>query len=168
MGKDEPDDGATSRRRLPLVPVTVSRRRVEPHPHQVAPARRWTVEQAAAAGIADDDAAAVLELLASEVITNAVLHGSGEIAVNVVRSGTMLHVAVTDAGDGRPEPRSPEDDAVTGRGMMLVAALSESWGVEHPASGGTCVWFSVPRTTTAPARPVPAEAQRAPAPSPAA
>ncbi|MBC7291703.1 MAG: ATP-binding protein [Actinotalea sp.] len=139
------------RRALPLVPVDVVQRRLDPHPHEVGPARRWTVRQAASAGITDEDAAAVLELLSSELITNAVRHGEGEVVVSVVRNGTTVGVAVTDAGDGRPAPRDAERDAVTGRGMLLVAALSESWGVEHHPMGGTCVWFTVPRTTTTPA-----------------
>lgn len=140
-------NGAATRRFLPLLPVNVVQRRLAPDPHAVAPARRWTVEQAAAAGLTDDDAAAVLELLSSEVITNAVRHGDGEIVVNVVRDATTLRVAVTDAGDGRPAPGTPAESAVTGRGMLLVAALSEAWGVEHHPSGGTCVWFTVPRAT---------------------
>lgn len=146
MGHDGTAQAVATRRLLPLLPVDVVQRRLAPDPHEVAPARRWTVAQAAAAGLTDADAAAVLELLSSEVITNAVRHGEGEIVVNVVRNGTSLRVAVTDAGDGRPAAARPEDDAVTGRGMLLVAALSEAWGVEHHPSGGTCVWFTVPQT----------------------
>lgn len=160
MGENGTEDGAATRRRLPLLPVNVSQRRLEPHPHEVAPARRWTVEQATSSGLTDEDAAAVLELLSSEIITNAVRHGDGEIVVSVVRSGTGLRIAVTDAGDGRPTPRTPDDDAVTGRGMLLVAALSESWGVEHHPSGGTCVWFSVPQTTTHTGHPGDEQARR--------
>ena len=140
-------EGASTRRFLPLLPVDVVRRRLAPDPDQVAPARRWTVAQASAGGLTDAAAAAVLELLSSEVITNAVRHGRGEVVVSVVRGDTTVRVAVTDAGDGVPAPRLPADDEVTGRGMMLVAALSEDWGVEHHPSGGTCVWFTVPRAT---------------------
>jgi anti-sigma regulatory factor (Ser/Thr protein kinase) len=148
MGRSSTAGEAATRRFLPLLPVNVSQHRLEPDPHAVAPARRWTVAQAASAGLTDDDAAAVLELLSSEIITNAVRHGDGEIVVSVVRNGTTLRVAVTDAGTGSPTPGTPDDDAVTGRGMLLVAALSESWGIEHHPSGGTCVWFTVPQTTT--------------------
>lgn len=146
MCDDGPPGGAAARRRLPLLPVDVAHRRVAPSPHQVAPARRWVVEQAEAAGLTDSDATAVLALLASEVITNAVRHGDGEVLVNVVRSGGTLRVAVTDAGNGQPVPRAPGLDSVTGRGMLLVAALADSWGVEHHPSGGTCVWFALPPT----------------------
>jgi anti-sigma regulatory factor (Ser/Thr protein kinase) len=146
MGHSTVDDAAT-RRFLPLLPVEVAQRRLAREPHEVAPARRWTVAQATAAGLADEDAAAVLELLSSEVITNAVRHGQGEVVVSVVRDGATLRIAVTDGGNGVPAPREAADDAVTGRGMLLVAALSESWGVEHHPTGGTCVWFTVSGTT---------------------
>jgi anti-sigma regulatory factor (Ser/Thr protein kinase) len=147
MGHSSTADRAATRRVLPLLPVEVAQRRLAPDPHEVAPARRWAVAQATSAGLADEDAAAILELLSSEIITNAVRHGRGEVVVSVVRNGATLRVAVTDGGNGLPAPREAADDAVTGRGLLLVAALSESWGVEQHPAGGTCVWFTVPGTT---------------------
>lgn len=163
MGDDDVRrSGAAGRRSLPLHPVHMSHRSVDPYPHQVAPARRWAVEQAGEAGLTDQDAAAVLELLASELITNAVRHGEGTVDVTLVRDGATLRIAVTDGGRGLPAPGAPGEGSVTGRGLLLVAALSDTWGVEHPSGGGTCVWFTVP-TTTAPAPAAPTAADvRAP------
>jgi anti-sigma regulatory factor (Ser/Thr protein kinase) len=75
----------------------------------------------------------------SELVTNAALHARTEIAVRVVldRSGLRLEVA-----DGSPRPpiaRHYSDQATTGRGLALVAALSQEWGVQL-GDTGKVVW----------------------------
>lgn len=54
-----------------------------------------------------------------------------------------FRVEVTDqGGDGLPEVRSPDAEDTSGRGMFLVQALSEEWGVFRGRTG-TTPWFEV-------------------------
>lgn len=86
----------------------------------------------------------VVELLLSEVVANAVLHGQGEITVEVSCTANGVEVTVSDHGPGRPSVRQVPASATGGRGMALVDALASRWGVtSHPGGAGKTVWFSV-------------------------
>jgi anti-sigma regulatory factor (Ser/Thr protein kinase) len=87
----------------------------------------------------------VIELLAGEVVANAVLHGpaDGEIRVEVQVDGEAVRVAVSDESPDRPRVLHPEPTAASGRGMALVETLSSAWGIEHRDAGGKTVWFCV-------------------------
>ncbi|WP_309225697.1 ATP-binding protein [Quadrisphaera sp. INWT6] len=91
-------------------------------------------------------AASVLDeaqLLVSELVTNAVRHGSPPITTEVgCRGQAGLHVRVTDGATSEPLVRTPAVDDVGGRGMLLVDLLSSAWGVE-PGSTGKAVWFEL-------------------------
>jgi serine/threonine-protein kinase RsbW len=106
----------------------------------VAAARRTVTALCGPAGLHGlcDTAA----LLTSEVVTNAVLHGDGTVEVRAHVGGGRLRVEVQDQGDGEPQVRAPTPDAEGGRGMHLLAALAEDWGVE-PVAGGKYVWFEL-------------------------
>ncbi|WP_183061950.1 ATP-binding protein [Motilibacter peucedani] len=89
-----------------------------------------------------DDAA----LLVSEVVANAVRHGAPPIVLSVeCLSARELEVAVRDGSPTDPLPRVASELDESGRGMALVAALSESWGTRHDATGKQ-VWFRVRKT----------------------
>jgi anti-sigma regulatory factor (Ser/Thr protein kinase) len=90
------------------------------------------------------------ELLVSEIVTNAVLHGAPDLGVTVAVEHGEMTVRVAD-GDSRVPTRRDQAraDATSGRGLRLVEALSVAWGVEvAPAGRGKTVWFRVtePRT----------------------
>ncbi|MFE4592256.1 ATP-binding protein [Streptomyces laurentii] len=79
-------------------------------------------------------------LLVSELVTNAVTHtGSRRIGVAVVRTtGTSVRVMVLDTDRSRrkvPPPARPGFEETSGRGLLLVDALADRWGVEHVATG---------------------------------
>ncbi len=107
-------------------------------------ARRWVLRQASAAGVRGD-AQAVVELLTSELVANALHHGptGGEISVETGVVDGLLVVTVSDQGDGSPVVRDPPADATGGRGMMLVEMLAAEWGTTPLPAGGKAVWFSV-------------------------
>ena len=95
----------------------------------------------------DAQLAADLELLLSEVVTNAVRYGGGgrgdTIDVRVDISDNTVSAYVSDSGAGfsrvhRPEPRSGRTPG--GFGLFLLDQLSTRWGVERNENGFS-VWF---------------------------
>ncbi|HEX6500242.1 MAG TPA: ATP-binding protein [Micromonosporaceae bacterium] len=90
------------------------------------------------------DLVQVTALLASELVTNAVLYGCGRFQVSVERSRDQhrVRVGVTDAGKGQPTPRHPDRTAEHGRGLQLVKALATAWGVRRGPCTKT-VWFEL-------------------------
>ncbi len=109
-------------------------------PTSVGRIRRFAVEACAASGTgADCD---VVALLVSEVATNALVHGTGEVRIRVVPGDRVLRVEVSDASTDLPALRRASLLDEGGRGVALVEALSSAWGAEHTASGKT-VWFEV-------------------------
>lgn len=82
-------------------------------------------------------------LLVSEVVANAVRHGSPPVTATVACvSDEVLQIRVTDGSPFPPRPRKADvlDDG--GRGMTLVDLLSEDWGVD-PTEDGKSVWFTL-------------------------
>ena len=78
-------------------------------------------------------------LLISELVTNAVLHGTGEIRLTIDVAGRDARFTVCDEGDGKPAVR-PEPGPDGGWGLRLVGQLATRWGVRE---GRTQVWFEV-------------------------
>jgi serine phosphatase RsbU (regulator of sigma subunit)/anti-sigma regulatory factor (Ser/Thr protein kinase) len=118
-------------------------------PHAPAVAREAV--ETLPAGSLEAPLAHTARLLASEIVTNSVMHGgSGEgdwIGFDVVLSPGALRVEVTDHGPGfAGVPARPHPDDPGGRGLFLVDALADRWG---SADGGTRVWFEVDRPARA-------------------
>ncbi|MBC3843608.1 ATP-binding protein [Streptacidiphilus sp. 4-A2] len=117
--------------------------RVEPAAYAVSAARRLITDTVASweLPLSESDLCDV-ELLSSELITNAVVHTAAACAVCVRWTGERLRVEVTDSEPALPAPASPDLAAQQGRGLLLVAALAASWGAE-PDPAGKRVWFEV-------------------------
>ncbi|GAA3646804.1 ATP-binding protein [Streptomyces iranensis] len=109
----------------------------------VAEARRHVVRRLGSWGI-DQDTRDSAELIVSELFTNAVRHTSSEdVRCSLQLIGTRLRLEVADQGCARtvPEARSVSADQEGGRGLMLVEAMSEAWGVRPNQGGaGRAVW----------------------------
>ncbi|WP_181799434.1 ATP-binding protein [Kitasatospora acidiphila] len=89
-----------------------------------------------------EDALRDVELLSSELITNAVSYTDAPCVVCVSWNGGRLRVEVVDSSHELPAPGEGDLDATNGRGLFLVAALATDWGAE-PDPAGKRVWFEV-------------------------
>jgi anti-sigma regulatory factor (Ser/Thr protein kinase) len=81
------------------------------------------------------------ELMASELATNCVRHAKTDFELTVEVDGE-IRVEVRDVSRGRPSVRSPELAEPSGRGLRIVQALSDAWGVT-PSDEGKIVWFTL-------------------------
>jgi CheY-like chemotaxis protein/anti-sigma regulatory factor (Ser/Thr protein kinase) len=95
----------------------------------------------------DWSASSVLDaalLVVSELVTNAVVHAASASVLRLGRTPTSVRIEVSDNGTGSPEPHVATDDLESGRGLLLVAAVSAAWGVESTVGGGKRVWAELP------------------------
>jgi anti-sigma regulatory factor (Ser/Thr protein kinase) len=84
----------------------------------------------------------VTELLADELVSNAVRHVGEPMTLCAICHPDSIRVEVTDPSPEHPVPRRVGPDAVRGRGMQLVDGLANRWGVE-PHDAGKTVWFEI-------------------------
>jgi anti-sigma regulatory factor (Ser/Thr protein kinase) len=84
-------------------------------------------------------------LLVTELVTNAVLHTDTDLEVGVRLGADRLYVEVVDQSDLRPSPRPADQASLHGRGLLIVEALADAWGVVA-REGGKAVWFEMTRT----------------------
>ena len=129
-----------------LLPLTDTRTlELTTRPEEVARGRRWATDEAARLG-ASEETIFTVELLASEVLTNAVRYGTehGAVRMVVARVGDTLRLAVSDAGDDLPKRRNPGLHALGGRGLQILDRLASGWGTQSYPTGGKCVWLTVP------------------------
>ena len=84
-------------------------------------------------------------LVVSELFTNALVHtDSSEITCWLQTTAETVYLAITDQGLGPTGPRVREPDAESGRGLLLVNALAELWGVSNEHGHGRTVWAILP------------------------
>ncbi|MEU0634028.1 SpoIIE family protein phosphatase [Streptomyces sp. NPDC005989] len=96
-----------------------------------------------------DDLVDTTELLVSELVTNALRYGEGEIRLRLLRDRTLV-CEVWDAGLVQPRRRRARDTDEGGRGLQLVGLLSVAWGSRRTPRGKT-VWFELALPDGAPA-----------------
>ena len=85
-----------------------------------------------------------IQLLVSELVTNAVIHASSDPRLEVRISSEIVRVEVYDADPSPAVPRDPDVERPGGRGLLLIAKLANSWGSEL-VEGGKVVWFELAR-----------------------
>ena len=108
-------------------------------PRAPSSARRFVAATLAAWGREDLGERALLAV--SELVTNAFLHGEGDIQL-LVSLGDVLRVEVHDAGAGLPVPRNFSPTSTTGRGLHLVGHMTDRWGTDA-GQQGKAVWFEI-------------------------
>jgi GAF domain-containing protein/anti-sigma regulatory factor (Ser/Thr protein kinase) len=85
-------------------------------------------------------------LLTSELVTNAIAHGSGLVSMSADYDGQRVRVEVRDESARRPEARDASLLSDGGRGLHIVDALATEWGAT-PTGRGKSVWFWIDTTT---------------------
>jgi len=84
-----------------------------------------------------------VQVVVSELVTNAVLHAGGALSVAYVLSDDAVRVEVGDRSPLLPARSGYGEGASTGRGLGLVASIARRWDVE-PQEAGKLVWAEVP------------------------
>ncbi len=113
----------------------------DPVPESVGQARDFVLRTLTAWGLegrADD-----VRICVSELATNALAHGTRcghGFHVTMNTEDDIVRVEVHDASPRRPRLRPPTNDDVSGRGLHIVAMLSDDWGIEDRGVTGKVVW----------------------------
>lgn len=118
-----------------------------PVPASVPRARQWVRDRLGAWEL--DQLVPDATLLVSELVTNAIVHAHGQVHVTAAVAEGMLEVAVADHEPRLPSPYSDGSVSIGfdgsvlaegGRGIGLIHAISDTWGVST-FDGGKQVWF---------------------------
>lgn len=104
-------------------------------PGSIARARQAVRRTCLAWGITDVPAA---ELVVSELVANAVLHGWGHVVLRLFDTGSGLRIEVEDSNPAPPVTTDGHPERVGGYGMQIIERLAE-WGW-RPAGTGKLVW----------------------------
>ncbi|MEU0744318.1 SpoIIE family protein phosphatase [Streptomyces sp. NPDC006134] len=106
-------------------------------PSLVAPVRKQVLDQLAAWALTD--ASFTAELVVSELVTNAIRYGAPPIRLRLIHDTATLICEVSDASHTAPHLRRAKTWDEGGRGLLLVAQLTQRWGSRHTAEGKT-IW----------------------------
>lgn len=110
---------------------------VAPDPAHVAVTRQAATERLAAWGM-DEEVAFVTELVVSELVTNAIRYGEPPIQLRLIRDRTLI-CEVSDGSSTSPHLRRAHAFDEGGRGLLLVAQLTQRWGSRQTGRGKT-IW----------------------------
>jgi two-component sensor histidine kinase len=120
---------------------SVDHLQIEPLPRLVQTARAF-VRDRLPNDVREETAQTAL-LLTSELVTNAVIHARTAIEIGITVTTNKLLITVHDEDLGRPSDTYPGREG--GRGLGLVAAMSEQTATERHQGEGKTVWFRLAR-----------------------
>ncbi|WJV51413.1 ATP-binding protein [Streptomyces flavofungini] len=130
--------------------MPLSRQRRFPRARDSVPAARaFALETLVEWGVDIADRYEDVRLCVSEVATNAVLHGvppGREFCLTLVVDGLLFRIEVRDSGGGSPQVIRESGEECSGRGLRLVAALADDFGVTVHTPGKT-VWLAFKAVT---------------------
>jgi anti-sigma regulatory factor (Ser/Thr protein kinase) len=92
--------------------------------------------------VSEAEIADVIMLLVTELVTNAVLHARSPVRVQVEVDDHQVRIGVHDDAPQPPVQRQASEEALGGRGLLLLDALSDRWGYDAQPPGKT-VWFEI-------------------------
>lgn len=118
---------------------------VDLEPTGFAPAQARRVVREAVAEHLPADLLDTAELLVSELVTNAIVHGAGRVRLAIDCVQREVAVTVSDDEPAPPQLQPERLLSLGGRGMRMVESLAGSWGVNPHLNGhGKDVWFRLP------------------------
>ncbi|MFF1483185.1 SpoIIE family protein phosphatase [Streptomyces sp. NPDC058319] len=120
-----------------LPPSQVATWDIPADPSLVAPVRKQVVDQLGTWGL--DLVAFTAELVVSELVTNAIRYGTPPIRLRLIHDDTHLICEVSDTSNTAPHLRRAKTWDEGGRGLLLVAQLTQRWGSRHTTEGKT-IW----------------------------
>lgn len=161
-GRARPTEGATGAVTLaspltpaaPVIPVIsmsrahLLRTTVPAHPSRASGVRAMVAEHLTHLGLSPERLDNAV-LATDELFANALRHGSphpgGTITVSVECAERQLRVTVADRSCALPRRRTADEAEESGRGLAIVAALADDWGIAPPDPGttGKQVWFTL-------------------------
>ncbi|MEY9815996.1 SpoIIE family protein phosphatase [Streptomyces albogriseolus] len=106
-------------------------------PALVAPIRKQVLDQLAAWELVG--ASFTAELVVSELVTNAIRYGAPPIRLRLIHDAATLICEVSDTSHTAPHLRRAKTWDEGGRGLLLVAQLTQRWGTRHTTEGKT-IW----------------------------
>lgn len=109
-------------------------------PSVVADARVWANQQLAVWEL--EEMAFTTELVVSELVTNAIRYAGGPVGLRLIRDRALV-CEVSDPSNTHPRLRRAHDTDEGGRGLFLVAQLTDRWGSRYTHSGKT-IWTEQP------------------------
>jgi anti-sigma regulatory factor (Ser/Thr protein kinase) len=109
----------------------------------VASARHWLAGFLAAHQV-KSSVTADATLVLSELVTNALRHGMGEVATVGSLDDDQVRVSVIDCGDELPKVAPAEPGRIGGLGLHVIGRVADEWGVA-PFPGGKTVWATLSR-----------------------
>ena len=122
-------------------------------PDASAPSVARTATKRYLAGDVDPERLSELTLVISELVSNASVHGRGQIVLRLQLDDAVVRGEVIDQGAGfEREVRARGPEEVSGRGLFLVDVLTSRWGIHE---GTTHVWFEIEARSAPRERPGP-------------
>ena len=118
-------------------------RRTLPPTAESASVARWLLNDLLR-DVIDDDTLDTAALLTTELVSNAIRQSREELVVTVRLAGGRMRVGVADSSHRRPQLVQVGSRDTSGRGLHLVEAMADRWGVEPDDRGlGKTVWFEL-------------------------
>ena len=96
----------------------------------------------ALAGVGSEDSLDAAQVAVSEIVTNALVHAGTPMRLRILVADEHLRVELSDGSPHLPHQRDYSSNAVTGRGLHVVAEIVDRWGA-HPIGDGKVVWFEI-------------------------
>ena len=121
-------------------PEQVAQWELPSDPAVVSRSRAAVTDQLTAWGL--DELAFTTELIASELVTNAIRHATGPVQLRLLRDRALI-CEVSDTSSTSPRLRRARNEDEGGRGLFLVAQLTERWGTRY-TTNGKIIWTEQP------------------------